>query len=159
MDRKPVNMANSFLLSPQYLRKCGKLVQVLLAVVGDCKRASPLGARTRQGWVKQVFSFISSPQGKNVLLITTDNYCNTGVSGIQEFTAGSLTVRVSSSGHYFPTTFGAVGSTWHRKSNGCKSPPSFVKMPLSLAGFQSKTEEKTFLSENAAFKRSASCLP
>lgn len=158
MDRKPVNIVNSFLLSSWYLCKCGKPVQVLLAVAGYFKCASALDARTGQGWVKQVFSFISAPQGKKALLITTDNYLQTGVSEIHEFTAGSLTARVPSSGPYFLAAFAAMGSTQYRRGNGCKIPPSFVQMPLSLAGFWSKTEEETFLSEYAAFKWSASCL-
>lgn len=38
-----------------------------------------------------LFHFCSSG-GKNALLIATDNYLNTGISEIQEFAAGSLTV-------------------------------------------------------------------
>lgn len=41
---------------------------------------------------KYFLSFLLLGGGKNALLIATDNYLNTGISEIQEFTAGSLTV-------------------------------------------------------------------
>lgn len=88
-----------------------------------------------------IFFHFCSLGGKNALLIATDNYLNTGISEIQEFTAGSLTVWVPSSGPYFPAAFGARGLTHYRKGYGCKSPPLFVQVSLSLAESQSKKED------------------
>lgn len=79
--------------------------------------------------------------GKNTLLIATDNSLNTGVSEIQAFTAGSLTVSAPSSGPYFSAAIGARGLTDYRKGNGYKSPPLFVQMPLSLKESQCKRED------------------
>jgi len=63
----------------------------------------------------QVFSFICA-RGKDVLLITEDNYLNTGVNEIQKFTVVSLTVWIPISELHFPTTFGAWSSNQYSEA-------------------------------------------
>lgn len=110
-------------------------------LVDDCKCFSFWCKNQARMSQASVFFHFCSSGGKNTLLITTDNSLNTGVSEIQEFTAGSLTVWVPSSGPYFPAAIGTRGLTDYRKGSGYESPPSFVQVPLSLAESQCKRED------------------